>query len=162
MLNKHIAQKIIDTISNVIPYDINIMDKEGIIIGSSNKERVGTIHYGAAEAISKKIEVKIYKEDEFVKPGLNIPILMNLNYYEIENIKNKFYKQNGGEELLETLLKYIEFNGEKNRISEELHIHRNTLNYRLNKIEEITNLNLNDYMDLYQLILFFLCIRIKG
>ena len=43
-----------------------------------------------------------------------------------------------------------------------LYIHRNTLNYRLNNIEEITGLKLNDYMDLYQLILFFLCIRMKN
>lgn len=87
--------------------------------------------------------------------------IMNLNYCDIESIKNKFYEQNGGEELLETLLKYIEFNGEKNKVSEVLHIHRNTLNYRLNNIKEITGLNLNNYMDLYQLILFFLSIRIR-
>ncbi|RQN11272.1 hypothetical protein EHW71_06730 [Clostridium butyricum] len=245
MLNKQIAQKIVDKISTVLPYNINIMDKEGIIIGSSNKNRIGTIHYGAAEALTEKKEVEIYNEDEFVKPGLNIPIffkdeiegvigitgnpedisafgnrielisdnmgkysvkiavsssnenlnksfieamdtlniisavykskkilffdsirlinnsIMNLNYSEIEKMKNKLYEQNGGKELLETLLKFIEFNGEKNKVSEILHIHRNTLNYRLNNIEEITGLKLNDYMDLYQLILFFLCIRMK-
>ena len=87
---------------------------------------------------------------------------MNLNYCEIDNIRNKFCKQNGGEELLETLLKYIQLNGEKNKVSESLHIHRNTLNYRLNNIEEITGLKFNDYMDLYQLILFFLCIRMDN
>ncbi|MDU0322044.1 sugar diacid recognition domain-containing protein, partial [Clostridium butyricum] len=32
MLNKQIAQKIVDKISTVLPYNINIMDKEGIII----------------------------------------------------------------------------------------------------------------------------------
>ena len=354
MLNKQIAQKIVDKISTVLPYNINIMDKEGIIIGSSNKNRIGTIHYGAAEALTEKKEVEIYNEDEFVKPGLNIPIffkdeiegvigitgnpedisafgkiikvtselllseqyslksalkkemlkeeflyewiylkekynnefilkgqsinidilkpkrvalilhkniksstilrevkryiyeddyyiklsdeklililkdnknfknrielisdnmekysvkiavsssnenlnksfieamdtlniisavykskkilffdsirlinnsIMNLNYSEIEKMKNKLYEQNGGKELLETLLKFIEFNGEKNKVSEILHIHRNTLNYRLNNIEEITGLKLNYYMDLYQLILFFLCIRMKN
>ena len=87
--------------------------------------------------------------------------IMNMNYLEIENIKNKFFDQNGGKELLETLLTYIEFNGEKNKVSDILHIHRNTLNYRLNNIEEITGLKLNNYMDLYQLILFFLCIRME-
>lgn len=354
MLTKQIAQKIVDKISTVLPYNINIMNKEGIIIGSTNKIRIGCIHYGAAEALTQKKEVKIYTEDEFVRPGLNIPILfkdeiegvigitgdpedvsqfakiikvtselllseqyslksslrkemlkeeflyewiylkeaysnefilkgqsvnidilkpkkvaliyhkdmrsssaikevkkylseddyyiklsdekiivilkdtkslkrkifslndkfeqynikiavsssneninksfmesmdtlnildsvytkqrilfydnirlinnsvMNLNYSEIENIRQKFYEQSGGIELLDTLLKYIEYNGEKNKVSELLHIHRNTLNYRLNNIEEITGLNFNNYMDLYQLILFFLCIRMEN
>ena len=33
----------------------------------------------------------------------------------------------------------------------ELHIHRNTMNYRIQKIEEITHLNLNEGEDLYKL-----------
>ena len=150
MLNKQIAQKIVDKISTVLPYNINIMDKEGIIIGSSNKNRIGTIHYGAAEALTEKKEVEIYNEDEFVKPGLNIPIFFK---DEIEGVIGI----TGNPEDISAFGKIIKVTSEL-----LLYIHRNTLNYRLNNIEEITGLKLNDYMDLYQLILFFLCIRMKN
>lgn len=354
MLNKPIAQKIVNKMMEVVPYNINIMDDEAIIIGSGEEDRIGTLHYGAAEALTKKNEVKIYKEDEFVKMGVNIPILfkgeiagvigitgdpnevgnfanlvkvtaelllsehysvkdalmrqrvkeeflyewiytknkyrnemilraksLNIDilkerivlvfyskdvkkfvekvkamlligeyvipisnnkmviiinyednytdrirridekfsnydikigvggffkiinesfgqaiqsvfiggrifndkrviYYEdieffcndiygmsntnkkiISELKSKIQRYKCGEELLETLIKYIELDGEKNRIAEELHIHRNTLNYRLNTIEKITGLNLNSYMDMYILIALYLMVKIS-
>lgn len=351
MLDRTIAQKIVNKMMEVVPYNINIMDDEAVIIGSGETDRIGTLHYGAAEALTRKGEVIIYKEDEFVKKGANIPILFKneivgvigitgdseevcnftklikvtaelllteqyslrdalmrqrvkeeflyewiytrngykgdmalrgkslnidilkdrialvlyskeikkfekrvksmlfigeytvpissdkiaviLNYEDgyinriermgvrfakynivigvggfykiinesfgqaiqsvligrkifndkrviyykdieffcngiasankkiLNNIKLKIEEYKGGEELLDTLMKYIELNGEKSKISEELHIHRNTLNYRLNSIEKITGLNLNSYIDMYILITLYLMVKIK-
>lgn len=48
------AQNIVDKMMKDIPYTINIMDKTGAIIGSGNKERIGTLHHGAVSAIKQK------------------------------------------------------------------------------------------------------------
>lgn len=76
-LTHHQAQNIVDKMMKDIPYNINIMDQTGIIIGSGNKERVGTLHHGAVEAIKQKKIVEIMKEEEFVKKGINLPIELN-------------------------------------------------------------------------------------
>lgn len=68
------AQNIVDKMMKDIPYNINIMDKRGIIIGSGNKERIGTLHHGAVAAIKQKKIVAIQKDEEFVKKGINLPI----------------------------------------------------------------------------------------
>lgn len=73
-LTRHQAQNIVDKMMRDIPYNINIMDRTGIIIGSGNKARIGTLHYGAVEAIKQQKIVEIYTDEEFVKKGINLPI----------------------------------------------------------------------------------------
>ncbi|EJP85731.1 CdaR family transcriptional regulator [Bacillus cereus] len=71
------AQNIVDKMMKDIPYNINIMDHNGIIIGSGNKERIGTLHHGAVAAIKQKKIVEIKKNEKFVKKGINLPIELN-------------------------------------------------------------------------------------
>ncbi|PKG24752.1 CdaR family transcriptional regulator [Niallia nealsonii] len=71
------AQNIVDKMMKDIPYNINIMDKAGIIIGSGNKKRIGTLHPGAVAAIKQKKIVEIKKDENFVKKGINLPIELN-------------------------------------------------------------------------------------
>lgn len=71
------AQNIVDRMMKDIPYNINIMDHTGRIIGSGNKERIGTLHHGAVEAIRQKKGVDITKDERFVKKGINLPIELN-------------------------------------------------------------------------------------
>ena len=47
MLSKKLAQSIVDKMMNVIPYNVNIMNHKGIIIGSGDVSRIGYIHEGA-------------------------------------------------------------------------------------------------------------------
>lgn len=58
-----------------IPYNINIMDEQGIIIASGDRNRIGTIHRGAIEAINKGTMVSITDHSSSIKPGVNMPIL---------------------------------------------------------------------------------------
>lgn len=63
----------------------------------------------------------------------------------------------GEDELIETLKVYIECNGSLKQASKQLHIHINTLHYRLKRIEEITLLNPKQFKDrvtLYMALLF--------
>lgn len=76
-LSKTIAQKIVLEMMNVIPYNINVMDENGIIIGSGDIKRIGNVHEGAREAIDNQQINEVYEEDYRMKPGVNEPIIIN-------------------------------------------------------------------------------------
>lgn len=48
-LSEKQAQEIVDKMMMDIPYNINIMNGKGVIIGSGKKERVGTIRRGQSK-----------------------------------------------------------------------------------------------------------------
>lgn len=68
------AQRIADRIMEIVPYNINIMDSNGLIIASGDKNRIGTLHQGAQKAIAMR---KIYQVDHDTsteRKGINLPI----------------------------------------------------------------------------------------
>ncbi|WP_040213693.1 CdaR family transcriptional regulator [Clostridium polynesiense] len=73
-LTDKLAQTIVNKMMKVIPYNVNIMDSQGVIIGSGDISRIGKIHQGAVTAIEKKKLVAIYKDAGAAKPGVNMPI----------------------------------------------------------------------------------------
>ncbi|MFF2446453.1 CdaR family transcriptional regulator [Neobacillus sp. NPDC058068] len=73
-INKILAQEIADKVMKVIPYNVNIMDEVGLIIGSGDPQRIGTYHQGAISAIEQKKIISIYHSEGPSKPGVNIPI----------------------------------------------------------------------------------------
>lgn len=76
-LSKSIAQKIVSEMMNVIPYNINVMDENGIIIGSGDYKRIGNLHEGAKKVIKEKQIIRIYEDESKMKPGVNEPILFD-------------------------------------------------------------------------------------
>lgn len=353
MLSKKLAQNIVDKMMEVIPYNVNIMNNKGIIIGSGDSSRIGSIHEGAVDALDTKETVEIFENHKYTKPGVNIPIFFRneavgvigitglpevvrpfgqlvsitaellisqeysinehivkqklieefiyewinnkeyseefiqrgnslginvknerivvvihhadkqeknvkslikkflkdgeynihissnrialilfynnyiinrinrfkeqveklhikigvgrfnkiimyslmdavnainigsklynekiiydyktikffhevnslLNRYDGDNIIRKISDDGNDKELLQTFLTYMEMNGEKVKVSDSIHIHRNTLNYRLNKIEELTNLRFDNYLELYQLITAYIRYKLNS
>lgn len=79
MLDKKIAQKIADEVMNTLGYNINVMNKNAIIIGSGSPERLGTFHETAMCAIRNCITCEVTeveaKKLRGVKPGINMPIV---------------------------------------------------------------------------------------
>ncbi|MEW9094222.1 MAG: sugar diacid recognition domain-containing protein [Clostridiaceae bacterium] len=73
-INSKLAQTIVDKMMKVIPYNINIMNNKGVIIGSGDKSRVGTLHQGAVQAIQENRMVEITEDTKYVKKGVNMPI----------------------------------------------------------------------------------------
>lgn len=73
-IHKVLAQEIADKVMKVIPYNVNIMDEVGTIIGSGEANRIGTFHEGALSAINLGKIVSVYESDTSSKPGVNIPI----------------------------------------------------------------------------------------
>jgi purine catabolism regulator len=61
-----------------------------------------------------------------------------------EEILGPLLSYDGGEELIATLEAYFRNNGNLSKTSEELFIHRNTLSYRMDRITEITGLDLTN------------------
>ena len=76
-LSKPISQRIVMEMMNVVPYNINVMDESGVIVGSGDIARIGTIHEGAVRAINKKHIIEIYEDSSGMKPGVNEPIIIN-------------------------------------------------------------------------------------
>ena len=91
--------------------------------------------------------IYVYNEIKFLH---KMSLLINGKYEK--EIIDDILQESMGKELLETFLIYMKNNGERAKTAKKIHIHRNTLNYRLEKIEEITGLKFNDYLDLFQLI----------
>lgn len=74
-----IAQKIVDKTSPLVKArTINIMNTEGIIIASSDNDRIGQLHSGAKKAAKLGQNIEIYPKQttEYIgaKEGINIPI----------------------------------------------------------------------------------------
>ena len=66
--------------------------------------------------------------------------------YITDTIQNVYdYDQLNGTDYINTLRLYLKYNGAVNELSEKLFVHRNTINYRIKKIEKITNNNLSDF-----------------
>ncbi|NLD15972.1 MAG: PucR family transcriptional regulator [Tissierellia bacterium] len=72
-----------------------------------------------------------------------------------KNIINsiKSYDEEHGTELLKTLSTYVANDLKRQKTAEIMHIHIETLRYRLNKVEELTNLDLNNSKDLMKILI---------
>lgn len=88
-ISKNQAENIVNQVMEVIPYNINIMNEEGIIIGSGDSNRIGRIHIGALEALERKEIVEVNHGTNIVKPGINIPIFFGENPIGVIGITGK-------------------------------------------------------------------------
>lgn len=65
-----IAQQMVEATSSLVSgRTVNIMDTDGVIIASTEKERIGTLHSGAAIAMQTGRPVAIEKEQVALYPG---------------------------------------------------------------------------------------------
>lgn len=80
-LTPQIAQNIVQRTMAIIDCNINVMDENGLIIGSGDLERIGELHEGAVLAIAQKrivsIDVATAQTLQGVKPGINLPLELN-------------------------------------------------------------------------------------
>jgi len=81
ILTNVLAQQIVNSIIPIAQNNINIMDSQGIIIGSGQTQRLNTFHRGAQDAIEHNKTIEIYPNDldqySGSYPGLNMPIVLN-------------------------------------------------------------------------------------
>jgi len=76
-----LAQNIVEKTMGILRKNINIMDENGVIIGSGDKSRLNQFHEGAAKVIKEGKKLEIYSKDinhlVGAKPGINLPIEHN-------------------------------------------------------------------------------------
>ncbi|CCQ94154.1 Sugar diacid utilization regulator [[Clostridium] ultunense Esp] len=75
---KELAQEIVERTMKILGRNINVMDREGVIIGSGDKERIGDVHEGALLVLKENKTVEIDERSVWrlngVKMGINLPI----------------------------------------------------------------------------------------
>lgn len=114
------------------------------IVANSVKQALTALNIGMK--LESKKNIYLYKDLHFISS------LANFKYdFKLDNIIKKLKQEGKQSELLETLAAYVYNNGEANKTSETLHIHRNTLNYRLEKIQEISGKNPRNLIELFEL-----------
>ena len=72
------------------------------------------------------------------------------------------YDQKHNTQLEETLYQYLKFDSNQKAMAESLYMHRNTINYRLNKIKELTECQLDSFEEKMPYMLAFYIKEIVG
>lgn len=78
-LDHALAQDIVNRAMAILPCNVNVMDSQGLILGSGEIERIDTRHEGAQLVLANQRVVEI---DEYsalclkgVQPGINVPLM---------------------------------------------------------------------------------------
>lgn len=73
-----LAQEIVERTMKIIPFNVNVMDVRGIILGSGQGSRIGDLHSGAQLALAQRATVEIdsatTRHLHGVRPGVNLPL----------------------------------------------------------------------------------------
>ena len=111
LLIRHLAQQIMDQILPLIKENINIMDLQGIIIASGQKNRLGEPHKGAEEVLRSKKTVEIYPEDvesyPGARPGVNLPLFLEEDLIGVAGISGHPDEVRKSVQLLKTITELI-------------------------------------------------------
>lgn len=93
MLDQSLARILIGRLSQTMPYNINIMDQNGMIIASRDESRINTFHELAFEIITRTKVQHSVDEDAArylgVRPGVNMPIFFKGNVVGVVGVSGK-------------------------------------------------------------------------
>lgn len=111
MLLPELAEKIVNEVRKLIGEDIIVVNIEGNIIASTDKERVGTFHEGALIVSSQKRKLIIIKEDQFkltgVKAGISFPIFFQNDVIGVIGITGEPEKVNPFGEIIRKMTELL-------------------------------------------------------
>jgi carbohydrate diacid regulator len=122
-------------------------------IGLGGEEKIAAVSLEkAVMAMEIGIKIKPYSK---VYEYENLKFYIHLSYEHKESLVslfNNLNKSGNKLELIQTLQIYVEENGDINNAAKRLNIHRNTLNYRLERIEQLTGKNPKILLELFELL----------
>lgn len=77
IINYGIAKSIVTEINTIINEDINFIDKNGIIIYSTDKKRISTFHEAGFRCVKDNIEIIVKNSNIYkgTRPGINMPVI---------------------------------------------------------------------------------------
>lgn len=103
---------------------------------------------------------RLYLYQDYILPAILSPRIKEMpdNNYKPKSLKNiECYDEENSTEFLPTLKSYVFNLKNTKKTANELHIHRNTLLYRINKIEELFGITLDSAEDfLYMMTIFYM------
>ncbi|CZF83586.1 Carbohydrate diacid regulator [Grimontia celer] len=80
-LNSMIARQIVERTMKIIGFSVNVMDEQGLIIGSGDPSRLHQKHEGALLTLAESRVVEINEATSNllmgVRPGINLPVVFN-------------------------------------------------------------------------------------
>lgn len=130
---------------DITSIDIYVEQSKKAFVYGKNADQEGRVFYYEEHQI--QILKNAIKGNGSYKVQLP-QVFQTLAAYDAKN--DTFYEQ--------TLIHYLKNFGDKQKTTAQLSIHRNTLKYRLNKIEELCNVNLEDANFLRKLFLcYYMC-----
>lgn len=140
IINQEMAQKLVDQIMENLGYNINIMNSDGQIIASGNKERVGNYHKIAKEVIRRNETMSIYSKDidegDGVKPGINMPFYFRKQLAGVIGIT-------GDPDEFANIAELVRMSSEvlleQEYLKERMHAHQSQKSFFINRL-----LNMND------------------
>ena len=74
------AMSIVTEMKRTIGHDVNIIENNGVILASTNKARIGTVHEGARRLIENRLDSLTVWEDDpahGVQRGINLPVVLD-------------------------------------------------------------------------------------
>ncbi|WP_193224507.1 PucR family transcriptional regulator [Bacillus sp. B1-b2] len=141
-------------------------------IGVGGRALLWEIHLSYLEArnaikigsnLNKKLGIYFYEDVEMFKILLDNTDSMSIDAIIDRKIGKLIqYDKENGSDLVKTLFYYLSSNGSLKETASLLYIHRNSVNYRMERIREIADISLEDFQDK---LLYYLCIffhRFKG
>lgn len=106
--------------------------------------KANNIAYERKNNVFKYKDIGILEKIYDPENGVTLKKIMNDNFGSLAD-------HNNFKEYIESLKVYFENDENLNKAAAALYIHRNSLKYRLNKIEKITNKNINNLEDKFKL-----------
>ena len=113
-------------------------------IALSYQQALGALRYG--EALSEREQVYSYKDFILVKMLEELPQSKLQQYFSLlslDHVKEIF----DDEEMMATAKEFLHNNLNVSEAARSMYLHRNTLTYRLDKIERATGLNIRTFAD---------------
>ncbi len=103
--DKGVAQRIVNDLKSVIAHNINFIDSKGIIIASSNEQRIGTFHAASLLVFIEGRKVVVSKDDEYegVKEGVNLPVYFEGTIIGVIGITGKVDEVQRVDEIIRTM-----------------------------------------------------------
>ena len=74
------AMNIVTEMKRTIGHDVNIIESSGVILASTNRSRIGTVHEGARQLIENRLDSLTVWEDDparGVQRGINLPVVLD-------------------------------------------------------------------------------------
>ena len=107
ILTKEQAQKYVNQLMEDVPYNINIIDKDGTIIASGDPDRVGDFHFSGKKAFDRKAKVLVYTDRNGERQGANEPVTIRGEMICVVGISGKPEEVQNYTKLLSSMIKLL-------------------------------------------------------